>query len=462
MSEHEVMPAPGDERFVSRLSAERLARTLQTSLEGGGTVDLNLESRWIQSLVFGGNAVVSISEVSENVLSIVRNIRGNAAQTHINETDTQSLIDALRRTERLIRLNPERLERISRTLPPEEHSEPDIWSESTYNLDLDELSGAVAKAVRRARENNLVTAGIAQVAAYGDAHIRQGERLLYYPHTKAEFSVGFKTDDGMASGWAGVDHSSWSSIDVDRIVTRAFEKCLAARNPVLVEPGRYTVVLEPQAVADYFSPTFNSSAMVRRFAEDRASISPFTLGNGDSKIGLKVFDHRFTLTSDPADPDMGAPPFDRSGAAYHKAVWVENGVLRNLAYDRPYAVENLGSNSGLLINGSYKIHGTDTSLNEMIASTRRGLLVTRFSNVQITDLQSLMTTGFTRDGLWLITNGRVESAVRNFRFNDSPLISFNAIDMIGMEERVYNPYAPVIAPAVKVVDFSMVSISHSV
>ena len=182
-----------------------------------------------------------------------------------------------------------------------------------------------------------------------------------------------------------------------------------------------------------------------------------------SKLGLKVIDERITISHDPADPELGILP----GPWMQPVTWFDKGVLTALMYDRDYALAALNVNPDLRGMIAYRMSGGDASIDEMIRTTKRGLLVTRFSDVRTLDATSLLSTGLTRDGLWLIENGKISKAVKNFRFTESPLFVLNAIEQLGVPVPVFRPVkdpyqsryplTPAIVPALKARDFSFTS-----
>jgi predicted Zn-dependent protease len=235
-------------------------------------------------------------------------------------------------------------------------------------------------------------------------------------------------------------------------------------NPQAIEPGRYTVILEPQATADLMVGVIEA---LRRVPAENGN-GPFA-GRviGRSKIGEQVLDRRMTLRADPMDPDGGFVPYERfSGAPYQAVAWIDRGILRELAYDRYYALTMLGYDKALPESGSYRLTaapGVPTiDVDEMIARTERGLLVTRFHGVEVVDSDSVLCTGYTRDGLWLIENGKITRPVKNFRFTESPLFVLNKLLDIGDAVRVFRPGKAWIAPAVRVEDFSFTSLADAV
>ncbi len=200
--------------------------------------------------------------------------------------------------------------------------------------------------------------------------------------------------------------------------------------------------------------------MQRQYAE--MGMGPFTLDQGQSKIGLKILDERITVSADPMDPDCGFPPFDWDGEPYRAVNWIEKGVLKELAYVRAYAINNLRSDWALPDSLSFKISGGTSTMEEMIETTKRGILVTRFNNIRVLDEASMLLNGNTRDGLWLIENGKVTKAIKNFRITESPLFVLNNIEQLGIPQRTFRPLAPAVCPAVKTRDFSFTGLMDAV
>ena len=192
---------------------------------------------------------------------------------------------------------------------------------------------------------------------------------------------------------------------------RAIEKARASRNPQKVEPGRYTVILEAQAVGDLVQ-------LVGNYADARTSDegrSPFVKEGGGNKIGEKIVDNRVTIFSDPADPQLLAQPFDGEGFPIARQVWIENGVLKQLYYSRFWAKKQGKQPTGA--PSSLKMSGGSASIDEMIRGTERGILVTRLWYLREVDPRTILYTGLTRDGTFLIENGKISHAVR--RTSDS-------------------------------------------
>ncbi len=218
-------------------------------------------------------------------------------------------------------------------------------------------------------------------------------------------------------------------------------------------------------------------AFLRQFPE-RYGTGPFYLGYDDAlqlrraKLGLKVVDERITIDQDPMDPRLGVLPFQLGPdmAPTRAEKWIDRGVLMALADDRARAVADRNENLPRTETSSFRMSGGDTSVEEMIKTTKRGLLVTRLSNVRTLDFNSLLATGLTRDGLWLIENGQITKAVKNFRFTESPLFVLNSLEQLGIPVPVFRPVksplgdsahifglVPAIVPPLKARDFSFTS-----
>jgi predicted Zn-dependent protease len=481
-------------RFLSRAECDALAKRAATMAVGGGDTAISIESTWIGNLRYARNEITTTGDIRENDVVVIRDIMGASDSVICTSIDDVGLEAAVRRAERKLRLKKERGERVFREhltsvdvgttygqsldtkgskkeselsdalealmQTEEEISQPKIFFDTTYGLGAPERVKEVGPLITAARQANLRAAGYIQVSAHGRAVINTVGRALYYPYTQAQFSVTVRDPKGTSSGWAGIDFNDWSRINPMQLTEIAMDKCLRSRNAVAVEPGRYTTILEPQAVSDIFSSVvFN----IWRLGAENGQ-GPFADPNrkGWTKIGQRVLDPRITVSADPMDPDLGFPPFDRSGYAYHAVDWIKDGVLKELAYQRWYAIKALGINRGLPSSGAYRMSGGNSSIEDMIATTKRGLLVTRFSGVQVIDRNSLMSVGYTRDGLWLIENGKISKPVKNFRFMESPLFIFNNLEELGTPVRVFRPGYPTVVPPAKVRDFNFVSLSEAV
>jgi predicted Zn-dependent protease len=271
-----------------------------------------------------------------------------------------------------------------------------------------------------------------------------------------------RTPDGTGSGWACSDGDVFADIDAQRVGATAVEKALTSRSPVAVEPGRYVTILEPTAVGNLVQLiTFSMQA---RAADEGRSF--FSKPGGGNKLGLKVVDERVTLLTDPNDTPTLSGGYDGDGQPVEKVVWIENGIVKNLNYDRFWA-QKQGKQPTRTSGRSLRMLGGSTSVADMIKSTERGMLVTRFWYIRSVDPRTILNTGLTRDGTFLIENGKVTRPVKNFRFNESPIFFLNNLEALGPVVRVNASEAlgaggATYMPTIKVRDFTFSSLSDAV
>lgn len=447
-------------RFLSLEECDNVLSRANRFASGEGRVNIAIESEWVGNIRWSRNEISTCGDVRNNDIGVGRLIGGTGAGTRINQISDSALEAAIRRCERMLQLNVEQPEKTLISPYMEPYELPKIWFDSTYTLLAEERAEHARSLIEPAEKAGMLSAGYIQVSA--NARYTRRDRSHWVRYTQAQFSVTVRDPKGLGSGWAGVDWNDWERIDGERIVEVALDKCLKSRNPVAIEPGRYTVVLEPQATHDFISVMFGH-ILDRRHAEDRRQPSgPYNLRRGYSKIGLRIVDPRVTIKFDPMDPDCSIVPFSISGDVYNPTHWIEEGVLTQLSYRRMYGITALGLNNGLPTQGSYHMLGGDSSVETMISNTDRGLLVTRFEIDRVLDSRSLLSTGVTRDGLWLIEKGKVSRPVKNMRFTESPLFTLNNLLEIGVPQRVFSPKAPAVVPAIRAQDFSFTSMVDAV
>jgi predicted Zn-dependent protease len=361
-------------------------------------------------------------------------------------------------SERLAKLAPDDPEAMP-ALGPQKYPSVQAYFESTAALTAADRAKAALTALELARSaRDLQAAGFLVTGLNANVIGNNKGMFGYHQNTSTNYTLTVRTADGTGSGWAGADNPDWSKLDVRSVATHATEKARLSRNPVAIEPGRYTVILEPQAVGDLVQ-LVNNYIAARQADEGR---SPFVNKDGGNKIGQKIVDERVTIVSDPNDAQLLSIPFDGQGLPLERQVWVEKGVLKQLFYSRFWAKKQGKEATGF--PQSLKMEGGTTSLDEMISGTPRGILVTRFWYLREVDPRTILFTGLTRDGTFLIENGKITKALRNFRFNDSPLFLLNNLEALGPAQRLAGTEAggDVVMPAIKAREFNFTSLSEAV
>jgi predicted Zn-dependent protease len=457
--------------FLSEADCLALMRRVAGFERGGGETRAWIESSWLGDTQWVRNLTSHSGDVRRNALMLRRRFDSVSHDATTNQTDDRSLEETVRRAERAGRLDREPLGRLDLHDDYQEPiSHPTIWFDATYHLDAARRAEVVRAAIEPAAQAGMLSAGYLQVSAtgwfIGDSHGAIPAR--YVAFTAAQFSLTVRDPQGTGSGWAGVDWSDWARIDPAHLAAVALDKCLRSRNPVRLEPGRYTAILEPQAVGDLMYKLFDGATMSRHLAE--MGQTPFSGAKpGTTKIGERLLDERITITEDPMDPMLGYPPFDVRGEVLNPVTWFKAGVLQQLAYYRSEGIEQFRTNSNQIGSGAFHMTGGETSIDEMIQTTERGLLLTRFSNIELVDHKSALVAGYTRDGLWLVEHGRITKPVKNFRFTESPLFVFNQVEQLGVPQRIFHPQRPhhgeqagIVAPPAKVRDFSFTSLADAV
>jgi predicted Zn-dependent protease len=423
----------------------RLSRADDIHVTLGDSVENNIR--------FADNRITTSGSASDLAVRISSAFGRRSAVTSTNDVSDEGLERAVRQSEALARLAPENPERMP-LLGPQTYRDVGSYFGTTATATAEARARAAGIALAPARTaEDLKIAGLLVTTA-GMRAIGNNKGLFgYHPETTVDFSETVRTTDGTGSGWAGANHPDWNQVDVRRVSQTAIAKARLSRNPTPIAPGQYTVILEPQAAGDLVSLMAN--AFDARAAEEGRSA--FAKQGGGTRVGEKIVDERVTLLSDPADSQLLDAPFDDEGLPLKRQLWVENGVLQALPSSRYWAQKQGREPSGNA--SSLKMLGGQQSLEQLIAGTERGVLVTRFWYIRPVNARTLLFTGLTRDGTFWIENGKIARPVSNMRFNESPLFMLGKLEAIGRPVRLSGN---LVMPALRVRDFTFSSHSDAV
>ncbi|MDQ2889041.1 MAG: TldD/PmbA family protein [Gemmatimonadota bacterium] len=427
-------------------------------LSKADSINVQVDDGTTTNLRFADNRVTTAGRVQDSGVVVVSSFGPKHAAVQTNDLSDEGLRRAVAQSEALARLAPDDPEAMPE-LGPQQYGSSDAYFTSTAEASADARARAAMTALEPARaSSDLKAAGYLEVRARASGIGNNKGMFGYYPYTTANYTLTVRTGDGTGSGWAGAEVNDWAKLDFAALGMHAIEKARASRSPVAIEPGHYTVVMEPQAVGDIVQ-LIGGYAGAREADEGR---SPFVKPGGGNKIGMKVVDSRVSIISDPFDPDLRGQPFDGDGLPLGRRVWIENGVLKHLYYSRFWAKKQNALATGA--PSTFKMTGGSTSLEDMVKSTERGVLVTRLWYLREVDPRTILYTGLTRDGTFLIENGKISHAVKNFRFNDSPLFMLNNVEALGVPVRIGGTEAggPIVVPAVKAKDFDFTSLSDAI
>jgi predicted Zn-dependent protease len=450
--------SPPAATLLSREDARALAdRVLKFSTAGQTRVTIS--SIWSGNTRFADATITTGGGVTDTSVTVTVTLGRRRASSSTNVLDDAGLKRTVDLAATLARLAPEDPE-LMPELGPQTYSSVDAFIERTTDLDPETRAGAVRAAVDSVRASgkaagDVFAAGFLEANGRVVAVANSNGLFAYHRTSDVDFSVTARTPDGTGSGWARSGARDWGRIDPAAVGRIAAQKAVASRNPQSIEPGLYTAVLEPQAVNDLV-PLLAGALSARNADEGR---SPFSKAGGGNRIGEKVADERVTLYSDPADPALLGQPFDNEGLPVGRVVWIEKGILRNLAYTRFWAQKQGVRPTGGVALGGLTLAGGTKSTEELIAGCERGILVTHFFYIRALDPRTVLQTGLTRDGAFLVEKGKITRALKNFRWNESPLLLLNRLEDIGRPEPTA---AGRMMPALRVRDFNFTSLSDAV
>lgn len=429
--------------LIQRVIAMSKAEGIQVSLS---------ESRE-DNIRFAANQITTSGSVSDLVVRVHSTFGTRAATTTTNDISDAALERAVRLSETLARLAPENPEALP-LLPAQQYPEVNGFVAATANATAEQRARAAGAAIAAARAGgDLSAAGLLLSTTSVSAIGNSSGLFAWRPGTEVDFSQTVRTADGTGSGWAGANHPDWNAVDLKSVSDIAIAKARLSRDPVRLEPGRYTVILEPQAAGDLVS--LLAGAFDARAAEEGRSA--FAKAGGGTRLGEKIVDERVTIISDPADPQLRSRPWDGEGFPLSRQSWISNGVLTTLASSRWWAQKQ-----GRVATGSpdtLKMLGGNQALSDIIASTERGVLITRFWYIRPVNARTMLFTGLTRDGTFMVQDGKIAHSVSNMRFNESPLFMLDKLDAIGTPVRLSGQ---LVMPALRVRDFTFSSVSDAV
>ncbi|MDO6472534.1 TldD/PmbA family protein [Maribacter sp. 1_MG-2023] len=421
------------------------------SFSKADTCEINLSGYNSGNIRYARNTVSTSGYSSNQSLAVQSSFGKKSGTATIDEFDDASLEKVVRRAEELAQLSPENPE-FMEPLGPQMYDEAITYSESTANVTPEYRAEVASSSIVPADAKDVTAAGFLNDSAGFSAMINSKGLFAYNQTTDVDFTVTMRTNDGTGSGWVKRDFNDVDKFDADEAAKTAIDKAVLSREAKAIEPGKYTVILEPAASADLLRNMFRS--LNARSADEGRSF--MSAPDGKNKIGEKIVDERVNIYSDPLNPEVPTATWNSEGQAIKKTSWIENGVVKNLAYDRFWAkekgVEPVPFPSNAIMTGG------DASLEELIKSTKKGILVTRLWYIRSVDPQTLLYTGLTRDGTFYIENGEIKYPVKNFRFNESPIIMLNNLETLGQQVRINGN----LIPYMKVRDFTFTSLSDAV
>ena len=400
---------------------------------------------------FANNAIHQNVAEHGLTVSIRTLVDGRTARATTNRMDEDSLRAAIEASLSLAHSQP----KDPRLLPMpgrQRYRGVNRFIKQTAVLSAEDRAHAVRRACDLAVKKGQVAAGIYSNGQSQSALANSRGLFAAYRETHSEFSI--TVQEGPAASWAKANSSNVHAFDPQKLAARVCEKAHLAINARELPPGRYTVILEPAAVLDLVGFLFYDFAATA-LADKRSCLN--------ERMGKQLFGENISITDDVYHPLQQGAPFDGEGLPRQRVLLVDRGIPRNLVYSRSAAntARKQPTGHGFALPNEYGeapmnlvFGGGDSSVEKMVASTESGLLVTRLWYIREVDPYEKVMTGMTRDGLFLVENGRVTGAVRNFRFNQSLIEMLKNVELLGPAVRAAGEESfEMVVPAMKVRDF---------
>jgi predicted Zn-dependent protease len=452
---------------VLTMARDARADAAEVSFDGGE----RSATRWANSSI-----TTNLVQYDQNVSITVRlgQKPGNATTRDLDDESLKAAVDEAIDAAQKARDNPN-LQALMKG--PQDYVKVDAVVPATADFGPGERARWVKQSVDICEKKGVLGAGYIPKAYQTTCQANSEGLFAYYQYAETGFILTCRMPSGSGSGWAGITGAKdLSQVDVAQLTEVASNKALKSQKPRAIEPGRYTTILEPRPAARFLSTmmgAFNAGGGGGGFGGGGGGFNfggigrPFVAADGTPKTGQKLFSDAFTVKSDIGNPILRQTPVNNDGSAARPVTWIEKGVLKNVFYDAATARRQKVQASPATPNMSLVVEGTTQSIEDIIKTTRRGLLVTFFWYLRPVDTLTLLNTGMTRDGLFLIENGEIAGPVQNFRWNMSPLVGFANISAVGKSVPIhtgeaYDGPGTALVPPIRIEDFYMTSVSPAV
>lgn len=400
---------------------------------------------------YARNAVSTAGQIDVMSLGVSATFGKKTGTATINEFDDASLKKVVERAEELAKLAPENPEYMP-PLGPQTFAESLTYNAKTAAINPEIRADMVAKSLSVSKGANLEAAGFLVNSNRFSSIMNSKGLFAYNKSTNVSFSVTMRNQQGTGSGYVEQDFNNLDKMDTLALSKIAASKANGSAGAKAIEPGKYTVILEPLAASDMLGNMFRGFD-ARSADEGRSFMSK---KGGGTRLGEQLFSENVNIYSDPLNPEVPSSTWSGDGLPITKTQWVQNGVVKNLSYSRYWASQK--NAQPLPFSRSIVMEGGNQSLEDLIKSTEKGILVTRFWYIRMVDPQTLLLTGLTRDGTFYIENGEIKFPIKNFRFNESPVIMLNNVEALGKPVRTGSG----LIPPMKIRDFTFSSLSDAI
>jgi PmbA protein len=436
----------------------------------------------VEALIYGGrsaltrfaNNTIHQNVAEENIVVSVRTaFGGRTARATTNKLDDESLKQVVQASENLAKVqhpDPDLLPMPSPAETGRAVQAPNRHFEQTAAITPELRAEAVRKIVGAAEKHKLTTAGIFSTSETVEGIFNSRGLADWHTQTSSEISVTMLAPD--SSGWQKANSPDVANLDALGLAETAAEKAAKSAAPREIPAGKYTVILEPAAVLDmagFMFWDFGGLAIL----DQRSFLT--------NRVGTKLFGENINIWDEVTHPLQSGSPFDGEGVPRQRVQLIENGVVKRLVYARATAArmsksehkDNVGpvapTGHGFAlpnemgeapVNLAFSSPRDPRTVDQMIASTERGVLVTRLWYIREVDPYEKILTGMTRDGTFYVENGKVQYGVRNFRFNESLIHMFSNVEEMGTPVRASGEESfDMVVPAMKVREFNFTEVT---
>lgn len=370
-----------------------------------------------------------------------------------NQMDREALSAAVRQAHDMSFLAPATPDFVSLPEPEEATELSRGFYAATASCPADLRAAYVERVTAMAAEKGVKAAGSLSTGTLEFAVANSLGVRAYTAQTRASLTCVAMSAD--SSGHAAGHSSDIALIDPTRVAKRAIDKCLASRNPVPIPPGEYEVILEPDAVGSMLMYLAFLGMSGEAYQEGRSYMS--------GRLGQKIAGDNITIWDDGLDAAGFPMPFDFEGVPKRKVVLVNRGIAAGVVYNSLSAAKEGKRSTGHAVSqmgftGSFPTNlfmaGGQSSLEEMVASTKRGIVVSRFHYVNPVHPVKTIITGTTRDGTFLVEDGKIVRGVRNLRFTESILGALSRVEALSTDREVLGGFLTIVCPAIKVSGFA--------
>lgn len=403
------------------------------------------------------NSVSTSGQVSDCDLGVEVSFGKRTGTATINRFDDASIEAVVRRAEELAKLAPENPEFMPQ-IDKQEYKASPTFVQKTADITPEYRASVAAACIEPCRKDKLVAAGYFEDSSSFVATANSKGNFGYQKSCDMDFTCTVRTDDGRGSGWVGRNLADVGAFSARTDIQTAIDKAKGSVDAKALEPGKYTVIMEPAATAGLIS--FMMFGFDARHADEGRSF--LSKKGGGNKLGEKLFDERVSIHADPWDANVPVLPWDQEGLARARTPIIDKGKVEYLHYSRYWA--NKQGKKLVGQPGNLIMAGGDKSTMDLVKGTRKGVLVTRTWYIRMVDPQTVLLTGLTRDGTFYIEDGQIKYPIKNFRFNESPAIMLNNVEELGKAVRVKGDESPFImmVPPMKIRDFTFSSLSDAV